>query len=179
MFSLASGIYQSYFVPQQLSILLIGEENTGKTTLLERIKVTQTSRSVRMAVPSIACPAPKKYSAANMIQEETTTIETSSNNIMAVMNSQEESSRSLEEIPLNDGTDRRDVVPEEETFQEYNVKPGARMLPLDKIRPTSTSLLSLLSLLRVINAVTIVFYILATSLLFHSYSSLLTLFYYF
>ena len=71
MFSLASGIYQSYFVPQQLNILLIGEEGTGKTTLLERIKATQTSRRVpsTKARAILACPAPKKYS-PSLHQEE-------------------------------------------------------------------------------------------------------------
>lgn len=40
MFSLASGIYQSYFAPPKLSILIIGLDGSGKTALLERIKVT-------------------------------------------------------------------------------------------------------------------------------------------
>jgi len=133
MFSLASGVYQSYFVPQQLSILLIGEESTGKTTLLERIKVTQTSRKTTTArfKTVISCPAPKKYSPASMIQEEDIARiparqETSNN---------DGSSRSLEEIPL---TSSSRSVAKEESFQEYNVKTGARMLPLNKIRPTST-----------------------------------------
>mmetsp|Transcript_25833 Transcript_25833/g.53568 ORF Transcript_25833/g.53568 Transcript_25833/m.53568 type:complete len:576 (-) Transcript_25833:79-1806(-) len=41
MFSLASGIYQSYFAPPKLSILIVGLDSSGKTSLLERIKVTQ------------------------------------------------------------------------------------------------------------------------------------------
>ncbi|KAL7545391.1 hypothetical protein ACHAWF_008737, partial [Thalassiosira exigua] len=40
MFSLASGIYQSYFAPPKLSILIVGLDGAGKTSLLERIKVT-------------------------------------------------------------------------------------------------------------------------------------------
>mmetsp|Transcript_37174 Transcript_37174/g.77860 ORF Transcript_37174/g.77860 Transcript_37174/m.77860 type:complete len:538 (+) Transcript_37174:69-1682(+) len=40
MFSLATGIYQSYFAPPKLSILIIGCDGSGKTSLLERIKVT-------------------------------------------------------------------------------------------------------------------------------------------
>mmetsp|Transcript_514 Transcript_514/g.1043 ORF Transcript_514/g.1043 Transcript_514/m.1043 type:complete len:534 (+) Transcript_514:208-1809(+) len=40
MFSLASGIYQSYFAPPKLSILIIGLDGAGKTSLLERVKVT-------------------------------------------------------------------------------------------------------------------------------------------
>jgi len=41
MFSLASGIYESYFAAPKLNVLVIGMEASGKTTLLERIKVTQ------------------------------------------------------------------------------------------------------------------------------------------
>ena len=40
MFSLATGIYQSYFEPPKLSILIIGIDGAGKTSLLERVKVT-------------------------------------------------------------------------------------------------------------------------------------------
>ena len=43
MFSLASGIYQSYFAPPKLSILIIGIDGSGKTSLLERVKVTNIS----------------------------------------------------------------------------------------------------------------------------------------
>lgn len=40
MFGLASGVYQSYFAPPKLSILIVGLDGSGKTALLERIKVT-------------------------------------------------------------------------------------------------------------------------------------------
>lgn len=40
MFGLASGFYQSYFIPPEVSILIIGLDEAGKTTLLERVKVT-------------------------------------------------------------------------------------------------------------------------------------------
>ena len=46
MFSLASGIYQSYFAPPKLSILIIGLDGSGKTSLLERIKVTKVDTKV-------------------------------------------------------------------------------------------------------------------------------------
>ena len=35
MFGLASGIYQSYFAPPKLSILIIGLDGSGKTSLLD------------------------------------------------------------------------------------------------------------------------------------------------
>ncbi len=41
MFSLATGIYQSYFAPPKLSIVILGVDGSGKTALLERIKVTE------------------------------------------------------------------------------------------------------------------------------------------
>jgi len=40
MFGLASGVYQNYFAPPKLSILIVGLDGSGKTALLERIKVT-------------------------------------------------------------------------------------------------------------------------------------------
>ena len=46
MFSLVSGVYQSYFAPPKLSILIIGIDGSGKTSLLERIKVTDISIKV-------------------------------------------------------------------------------------------------------------------------------------
>mmetsp|Transcript_25325 Transcript_25325/g.60218 ORF Transcript_25325/g.60218 Transcript_25325/m.60218 type:complete len:482 (+) Transcript_25325:245-1690(+) len=46
MFSLVSGVYQSYFAPPKLSILIIGIDGSGKTSLLERIKVTDISTKV-------------------------------------------------------------------------------------------------------------------------------------
>ena len=40
MFGLVNGIYQSYFSTPQLNILVVGAQSSGKTTLMERIKVT-------------------------------------------------------------------------------------------------------------------------------------------
>jgi GTPase SAR1 family protein len=40
MFSLASGLYSEYFSPQQINLLIVGVQGSGKTTILERIKVT-------------------------------------------------------------------------------------------------------------------------------------------
>lgn len=41
MFSLFEGVYDSYLAPTQLNVLVIGAPGVGKTTLLERLKVTQ------------------------------------------------------------------------------------------------------------------------------------------
>jgi hypothetical protein len=41
MFSLVTGIYDSYLAPSQLNLLVVGAPGVGKTTLLERLKVTQ------------------------------------------------------------------------------------------------------------------------------------------
>jgi GTPase SAR1 family protein len=124
MFGLAAGIYQSYFTDPQMNILLIGEEGTGKTCLLERIKVTQTRKNAtRLKI--MACPAPRKYSAAHMLQEE---------EVQLAPHTRQESNSSLEDVNLSEisFSERMSETPQ----QEYNLKPGARMLPLDKVRPT-------------------------------------------
>mmetsp|Transcript_8854 Transcript_8854/g.19133 ORF Transcript_8854/g.19133 Transcript_8854/m.19133 type:complete len:510 (+) Transcript_8854:398-1927(+) len=41
MFSLLNGIYDSYLAPSQLNLLVVGASDAGKTTLLERLKVTE------------------------------------------------------------------------------------------------------------------------------------------
>ncbi|KAL7530451.1 hypothetical protein ACHAXR_003507 [Thalassiosira sp. AJA248-18] len=52
MFSLASGIYQSYFAPPKLSILIIGLDGSGKTSLVERVKVTDISTRLEVGASS-------------------------------------------------------------------------------------------------------------------------------
>jgi hypothetical protein len=41
MFSLFNGIYDSYLAPSQLNVLIVGAPDSGKTTFLERLKVTE------------------------------------------------------------------------------------------------------------------------------------------
>ena len=43
MFSLVSGLYDTYLTPPHVKVLLIGVSGSGKTTVLERIKVTDLS----------------------------------------------------------------------------------------------------------------------------------------
>jgi GTPase SAR1 family protein len=44
MFSLITGLYSEYFSPQQLNLLVVGLSGSGKTTILERIKVTDFAK---------------------------------------------------------------------------------------------------------------------------------------
>jgi hypothetical protein len=41
MFSLVTGLYDSYLAPSQLNLLVVGAPGVGKTALLERLKATQ------------------------------------------------------------------------------------------------------------------------------------------
>jgi len=76
MFSLASGMYENYFATQQLNVLLIGCEGVGKTTLLERLKVTQFSPRPKIPKPqrkvtrNISCPGPSRYDRAKENQDD-------------------------------------------------------------------------------------------------------------
>lgn len=54
MFSLLTGVYDSYLAPTQLNVLVVGAPGVGKTTLLERLKVTQFP--IRPSKPSSTAP---------------------------------------------------------------------------------------------------------------------------
>lgn len=45
MFSLGAGLYQQYLSPTQINVLVIGIQSSGKTTVMERLKVTDFSPS--------------------------------------------------------------------------------------------------------------------------------------
>jgi GTPase SAR1 family protein len=45
MFSLISGIYEEYFSPPQINLLIIGAQGAGKTALMERLKVIDFSKT--------------------------------------------------------------------------------------------------------------------------------------
>jgi len=58
MFGLASGLYQTYLIPPEVSILIVGCDDSGKSTLLERVKVTdfdsKETSGKRIAVQQIS-----------------------------------------------------------------------------------------------------------------------------
>ncbi|KAL3900080.1 MAG: hypothetical protein SGARI_006321, partial [Bacillariaceae sp.] len=58
MFSLFNGIYDSYLAPSQLNLLIVGGTNSGKSALLERLKVTE--------IPT--CPKASSEGAEQMTQ---------------------------------------------------------------------------------------------------------------
>ena len=53
MFALFSGLYESYLVPEPLTILMVGLDNSGKTVLLESLKQSFNSTSVLMRADQI------------------------------------------------------------------------------------------------------------------------------
>jgi hypothetical protein len=60
MFSLLTGVYDSYLAPSQLNLLVVGAPSVGKTALLERLKVTQMpkrSTNKPSTPPAVLTPA--------------------------------------------------------------------------------------------------------------------------
>jgi len=82
MFSLASGIYESYFAYPQLNVLLIGAEGVGKTTLLERLKVTEFTRKSpdAKALASVGITTNRNSSIKTNTNTNNTKINKSNNN---------------------------------------------------------------------------------------------------
>lgn len=62
MFSLVSGVYDAYFSPTKLNLLVVGANGVGKTALLERLKVTQFTKHQK--------PAPSSTTKHQSKQEE-------------------------------------------------------------------------------------------------------------
>lgn len=251
MFSLLNGVYDSYLAPTELNILVVGASRTGKTTLLERIKVTQMPKranqaddspvpltvalhdafakggaevslegkasfngadginsavvkttQAQVAVPVVIkkrrfklsiCPAPSRYAKTAQDQDEVFLAEDEPDNtdastsdkpgrqeeevlasempasadapLRARSHSKEFSVKnldivedkylgqerlvSMESIPLDDAqatismdATNRDVSLRQEKFEEYHLRPKAKMLTMSKIRPTSKPLRS-------------------------------------
>ena len=66
MFSLVSGLYDTYLSPKELRVVLVGANGVGKTALLERLKVTdfssiqsKASASTTMTTTELPLPPPK------------------------------------------------------------------------------------------------------------------------
>jgi GTPase SAR1 family protein len=68
MFSLVSGIYESYWASPQINLLVVGAQGVGKTTLLERIKVTQFHK--KPAAPTSQPPPLSTSSSQGIKQQE-------------------------------------------------------------------------------------------------------------
>lgn len=148
MFSLASGVYQSYFAAPQLNVLVIGCESVGKTALLERLKVTEFSKkSPRTGAGGLSCPAPNRYVQARLPDED---IDMGTNEHCIQGNSLQQngssqllahrssSLESMEDVSLLPTTSQpHELEQEGGTCEEFNVKPGHSMFPMLKIMPTS------------------------------------------
>lgn len=83
MFSLATGIYQSYFAPPKLSILIIGLDGSGKTSLLERIKVTDIQTRIGVTPACNAPSLPASYAKGGAVAGVGNSIDINTNNGMA------------------------------------------------------------------------------------------------
>jgi hypothetical protein len=54
MFSLFSGVYDAYFAPTKLNLLIVGAGGVGKTAVLERMKCTQFTRNKKIEKQQVA-----------------------------------------------------------------------------------------------------------------------------
>jgi hypothetical protein len=84
MFGLVTGVYQTYFGSPELHILLVGAEESGKTALLERLKVTQFSKN--------APPTPQTPQRTTTTTTTTTTPKSTSRTINRMLVSEFQSS---------------------------------------------------------------------------------------
>jgi len=138
MFGLMSGLYESYLAPKQISILMIGCDESGKTALLERCKVTQfcSKREFRNLHKSIL---ESTESTDELLEKSTEGRSRRSfcNSIVfvdEVENGEDDTTGTLYDHRTynylrlkrqrNDGNDSIDLIP------------GAKIFPLHKIKPT-------------------------------------------
>ena len=136
MFSLATGVYESYFAAPQLNVLVIGCESVGKTALLERVKVTEFSTKApkKNAGPKrLSCPVPKRYSQAVLdddddiyvnVESRGEVFESSACFVTHQTSSQESMEGVIFEPPV------QAVEQENTSYEEFNVKPGHSMCGL-------------------------------------------------
>lgn len=215
MFSLFSGVYDTYLAAPHLNVLVVGASGSGKTALLERLKVTEFAKKPKLPkeqpeeldvpesflpmalrVPQtalekqlstqslhkkirkkkkkaaankprrglLACPAPSKYNKEDSSSDEEDNDDDDDVNEKEVpvpqangdMGRTSSMDLSLRDVPLGDSesfVNHSENIPEKEESpeaqdddaedddnQEYDLKSKSRMLPLHKIRPTSTFL---------------------------------------
>jgi len=61
MFSLFSGVYDTYLAPPKLNLLIVGANGVGKTALLERLKVTQFTKNKKPSIAATTGILPPNY----------------------------------------------------------------------------------------------------------------------
>lgn len=140
MFSLLTGVYKNYLAAPELNVLIVGDVGVGKTTLLERLKVTQIhyskSSSSSNRSRGLWCPAPKKYHSTNNDSDNEEDDESSRPIVRPKRPSltQPERRISLNTTEVVAKTTTTTTAMEEET--NYDQKDGSKMLPARLIRPT-------------------------------------------
>jgi len=132
MFTLAAGLYDAYLVSREVSVLLIGCNNAGKTSLLERLKVTDFTAShqredsnnaedTMLVVNTCSNEQPNHFDRYHLLDSHGHF--RNNNDINLARKTRPHSLGRSSEIQAND------------EFQ-YNLMPGKRMLPSHLIRPT-------------------------------------------
>jgi GTPase SAR1 family protein len=137
MMSLISGVYDTYWESREVSFLLIGCSNAGKTSLLERLKVTAWDNYSRISEESLLqvnSDMNKSSSARTSVQLLDPHGRFHQDILLQQSHSQSCNSSVIRRTPIdptrlsNNRNDANDV--------QYDLKHGKRMLPPHLIRPT-------------------------------------------
>jgi len=155
MFSLVSGVYDAYWAPQKLNILVVGAQSTGKTSLLERMKVTQFDRSPPREKDGIVEGKPlpsdilrnakmRRQSVPKSAQTTPTRKRPSKRSSWACPAPPKYRNSVIDDDDMDDpGNSTNGTLPPEDDFfhqdqgeENYNLKSRCTMLPLSKMRPT-------------------------------------------
>ena len=82
MFTLASGFYENYLIPPEISLLIIGLDNSGKTALLERLKVTDFKSELKQLSGKRIFVNPTRDNETDRLQsKQKTPVDVNDNNI--------------------------------------------------------------------------------------------------
>lgn len=164
MFSLISGLYNSYNKETNISILLVGCDGAGKTSLLERCKVTdlkhQNNGSIRRSHKTSSqsnnnsnyestsskyvsidderhnyCPSPASYRHSAVFDKEDEDLEISEKSKPQSSTDQYSGNGTVNpaEETLNDQLGQKEG---NENEVDVDIVRGAKMFPLDMIKPT-------------------------------------------